>query len=239
MLSLWDLDPSLRWTVDNLALRHGISRASVGRIFQKHGIQMARLTGINLGKLKISLDPLFAVTIYQIGGLLYESVGPVLSFCSSARPFSELSFSSLSAAGRNLLIDRLVDEFRKLEKRRRISFNKLSNKKCLDPAVDRFVQFVTAIAVKDAEAQNHLLLHLGAPDFFPPVQKWLATEPRIQLHHAPLASNGPQWIELAEHWLRVIASWPMQASLVDSVKQMTKRLKKYPPGQLDKLMMIM
>jgi hypothetical protein len=83
-----DNDPSLRWTVRNLALRHGISRASVGRIFQKHGIEMAGLNGINLAKLKISPDPLFAVTVYQIGGLLYETGGPVLSFCASARPFS-------------------------------------------------------------------------------------------------------------------------------------------------------
>jgi Homeodomain-like domain len=36
-----DNDPSLRWTVRNLALRHNISRASVSRIFQKHGIQQA------------------------------------------------------------------------------------------------------------------------------------------------------------------------------------------------------
>jgi hypothetical protein len=101
MLPPWDGDPSLRWNVRNLAVRHGISRASVDRIWKKHGIQMARLNGINLGKLKISPDPLFAVTVCHIGGLLYETVGPALSFCSSARPFSELSFSSLPAAGRS------------------------------------------------------------------------------------------------------------------------------------------
>ena len=236
---LEDDEPSLRWNVRNLAQRHGISQASVGRIWQKHGIQMAGLNGINLEKLKISTDPLFAVTVYQIGGLLYETVGPVLSFCSSARPFSELSFSSLPAAARDLLIDRLVGEFRKLEKRRHDSFyTKLANQECWDPAVDRFVQFVRAIAAKHAEAQNHLLLHLGAPDY-PPVQQWLATQPRIQMHPAPLAPpNGAQWNELAEHWLKLIAAWPMQASLVDSVQRMTQFLETYPPGQLDQLLLI-
>ena len=236
---LEDDEPSLRWNVRNLAQRHGISQASVGRIWQKHGIQMAGLNGINLEKLKISTDPLFAVTVYQIGGLLYETVGPVLSFCSSARPFSELSFSSLTAAGRDLLIDRLVGEFRKLEKRRHdSSYTKLANQECWDPAADRFVQFVMTIAAKHAEAQNHLLLHLGAPDY-PPVQQWLATQPRIQMHPAPLAPpNGRQWTELAEHWLKVIAAWPMQASLVDSVQRMNQLLATYPPGQLDQLVMI-
>src|ERR1017187_9974385 len=58
MLPLWDGGPGLRWTVRNLAHRHGISRASVARIWKKHGIQMARLNGIKLGRLKISQDPL-------------------------------------------------------------------------------------------------------------------------------------------------------------------------------------
>ena len=234
-----DLDPSLRWTVRNLALRHRISPASVGRIWQKHGIRMARREGIHLEKLKISLDPLFAVTVSQIGGLLYETVGPVLSFCSTARPFSELSFSSLPAAGRKLLIGRLVAELRKLEKRRHDSFYaKLSHDERLDPGVDRFTQFVRVIAGKHAGAQNHLLLHLGAPDF-PSVQEWLAKQPRIQLHQAPLASpNGTQWNELAEHWLQVLAAWPMQTSLVESVKRMTHLLKTCPPGPLDQLVIV-
>jgi hypothetical protein len=239
MLPPWDGEPSLRWNVRNLALRHGISRASVGRIRKRHGIQTACLNGIDLGKLKISPDPLFAVTVYQIGGLLYETVGPALSFCSTARPFSELSFSSLPAAGRKCLIDRLVGEFRKLERRRHDSFYaKLSDKESLDPPIDRFVRFVMVIAAKHAEAQNHLLLHWGAHEY-PSVQKWLAKQPRIQLHDAPMAPpNGPQWTELTEHWLKVIAGWPMQASLVESVKRMTEILKTCPPDQLDQLVII-
>jgi hypothetical protein len=228
--------PGLRWNVRNLAIRHRISRASVGRIWKKHGIQMAGMNGINLGKLKISTDPLFAVTVCRIGGLLYETVGPVLSFCSSARPFSELSFSNLPAAGRNCLIDRLLGEFRKLEKRRHDSFYaKLYSHQCLEPQVDRFVRFVTFIAHKHAEAQNHLLLKWGAIDY-PAVQEWVAKQPRLQLHLAPMAEpNGPQWTELAEHWLKVIAAWPMQASLVKSIEQMTQLLATCSPDELNEL----
>jgi hypothetical protein len=230
----WDGDPSLRWTVHNLALRHRISQASVGRIWKKHGIQMAGINGINLEKLKISQDPLFALTVCRVGGLLYETVGPALSFCSSARPFSELSFSSLPAAGRNHLIDRLLREFRKLEKKRRANLNaKVFNSERL--LVDRFLRFVTVIATKHAEAQNHLILKWGAIDY-PVVQEWVAKQPRIELHLAPLSPpNGPQWAELAEHWLKVIAAWPMQASLVESIQQMTQCLSTCPPGQLNEL----
>src|ERR1700686_2539657 len=186
-LWLWDGIPGLRWTARNLAKRHGISRASVGRIMKKRGIQMARLNGINLAKLKISTDPLFAVTVCRIGGLLYETVGPTLSFCSSARPFSELSFSNLPAAGRKHLIDLLADEFRKLEKKRHDSFHdKQYRKECVDPDVDRFLRFVTGIAARHPEAQNHLLFKWGAIEQ-PKVQEWVAKQSRLQLH---LAADG-------------------------------------------------
>jgi hypothetical protein len=234
MLAPREGGPSLRWTARNLALRHGISRASVGRIFKKHGIQMAGINGIHLEKLKISTDPLFAVTVCRIGGLLYETVGPVLSFCSSARPFSELSFSSLPAEGRNCLINKLLVEFRKLEKRCRDNLNaQVFNPERL--LVDRFLGFVTLIAHKHAEEQNHLLLKWGAIDY-PAVQEWVAKQPRLQLHYLPMAPpNGPQWTELAEHWLKVMAAWPMQASLVESIQKMIQLLASYPPDQLDQL----
>jgi hypothetical protein len=104
--------------------------------------------------------------------------------------------------------------------------------------VDRFVQFVMAIAAKHAETQNHLVLHRGAQDH-PAVQEWLASQPHIQLHYAPLAPpNGPQWAELAEHWLKVIAAWPMQACLMESMQRMTQRLATYPLDQLDQIVII-
>jgi hypothetical protein len=144
------------------------------------------------------------------------------------------SFSDLPAAGRNCLINVLLGEFRKLEKRRRTKLNaKVFNSERL--LVDRFLKFVMVIAAKHAAAQNHLLLKCGAIEY-PTVQKWLAKQPCIQLHLAPLSPpNGPQWTELAEHWLKVISAWPTQASLVESIKQMTQLLATYPPGQLNDL----
>jgi hypothetical protein len=235
-IGMWLSDgvPGVVWNVHNLAQRHGISKASVGRIWKKYGIQMAGINGINLEKLKISQDPLFALTVCRIGGLLYETVGPVMSFCSTARPLSELSFSNLPVADRNLLIDRLLGELRKLEKRRRdnLNANVFNTERVL---VDRFCGFIMVIAAKHAEAQNHLILHQGAIDY-PVVQEWLAKQPRVQLHYPPMAPpNGPQWAELAEHWLKCIAAWPMQASLVESIERMTQLLAMCRPDELNQL----
>ena len=77
-----------------------------------------------------------------------------------------------------------------------------------------------------------LVIHAGRVWKARPLREWLTKRPRIRLHEAPLAPpNGPQWTELAEHWLKVIAAWPMQASLVESVKRMTEILKTSPPDR--------
>lgn len=226
MLPPWDDEPGIRWNVRNLAVHYRISRASVGRILKKHGIQMARQIGIHLEKLKLSPDPLFVVTVCQIGGLLYATLGPALAFCCSARPFSELGFSSLSAAGRNKLADGLVSEFHKLEKRRHDSFYaKLHKQEVRDSAVDRLAKFAAALATQHPEAQIHLLLadHVLNPYDYPSVAKWLACYPRMQMHYAPIATpNGQHWNEFAEHWLKVIAAWPMQATMAESLRRMPR-----------------
>jgi hypothetical protein len=232
MLPPWDGEPSPRWNVHNLAIRHGISQASVGRIWKKHGIQMAGVNGIKLSKIKISQDPLFSVTVSQIG-LMFEPFGPAVAFYAGAHPFSELSFSSLPVADRNRLIERLIAELRKLERRRaNICYANPLTKESLE----RFVEFVKVSVARYAKGQIHLLFkdpHHGAHDF-PAVREWLASQSRVQLHYAPItAPNGQHWTDLAEHWLKVIVAWPTQSSLVESMQHMIQLLEKRPPDQLD------
>ena len=164
---------------------------------------------------------------------------PTLAFCSTARPFSELRFQP-PARGRNRLINRLVVEFRKLENSRHDSFYaKLFKEECMEPSIVKFAQFVQVLAALHPEAEIHLLFesHLAGAHGYPTVQEWLSKQPRVQLHYAPLAKpNGPQWTDLAEHWLQTIAAWPMQATLVASVQRMTQILEAHSPDQSEQLM---
>jgi len=118
----WEDDVGVCWNVHNLASRHGISPASVGRIWKKHGVQMAGLGGIKMDKLKISLDPLFPATICRIGGLLYDILWPVVVFCSTTRPFSELALSPLTAPKRYSLVERFAAQLHSLQARSRTAF---------------------------------------------------------------------------------------------------------------------
>ena len=235
-LSVWvDDDISLGWTARGMSLRHGVSPASVQRVWKKYGIVMQRLRhsdlGVDLKQLKISQDPLFGLTVYELAGLFYESVGPAVVFCASARPFAELSFSSLDAAAKKKMLAGVVAEFRKLDKRR---FGRP------DPAEDKMIEFLKAIQAepRHAGAQIHLLVERpekGAPATVA-VQAFLATQKCIHVHYTPWTFKGKQWAELVDRWLAVISEWPLQSSFVDSVNNMSQLLQRLPSaGFLDTL----
>jgi hypothetical protein len=223
-------DPSLTWNVKNLARRHGISAASVQRIRDKHGIRMRRLyrldIGVELGRLKISQDPLFAVTVYELGGLFHEGVGSAVAFCSRERPFSEVTLASLDREAREGLVARLIARFREVDRR---SFGRP------EPASGKFIEFVSTLAAKPRHrnAEIHLIVerHERGAHACPEVKTWLAGQKCIRVHYTPWDRAGRNWIDLAQRWLDVIAAWPMQASLVESLSQMTRLLEQLPEGK--------
>jgi len=117
MEMLWD--PSLHWNVRNLARRHGVSPATVQRIWKKHGIRMERHRqldqGVDISQLKISPGPFFGVTMYAIAGLFYETWGPALMFCARPQRFSELTLADLDLGARRALVQGLSRRLRDLE----------------------------------------------------------------------------------------------------------------------------
>jgi len=214
-LSQWiDWDASLNWNVRNLARRHGVSQSSVQRIWKKHGIRMRRYyhgdLGVDVEKLKISEDPLFAVTVYEIAGLFYEHANPVLALCSRERPFSEVQFSPISLQERLTIVDDLSSRFRQLEAR-------ALHAEWQDPDWEKFNKFLQAIYDKPrhAGAQMHLLLGTAVR---------FTVHPCISMHHAPWSASHPRWGAWVERWLKAIAAWPMQPSLVASASRMRNRL---------------
>ena len=116
---IWD--PSINWNVRNLARRHRVSPATVQRVWKKYGIRMVRPHqsdhGVDLQTLKISQDPLFGVTVYELAGLFFENVGPVLAICSRERAFAELRLSNMSKQARTEMVSDLIARLRILERR--------------------------------------------------------------------------------------------------------------------------
>jgi hypothetical protein len=181
---------------------------------------------VDLQTLKISQDPLFGVTVYELAGLFFENVGPVLAFCSRERPFAELTLSDMSKEARIEIVRGLVARFRVLETR---SFGRWT------PASTRFIEFVTTLRRKPqhAGAQLHLLVarrergaHASAA-----AQAILVEQPSIVIQTAPWAPGGRRWSSWVECWLETIAVWPMQVRFVESAYQMSDYLRQIPASE--------
>ena len=166
------------------------------------------------------------MTVYEIAGLFYETVGPALALCSRERPFSDMALSQMSAEARRDAVDDLVARLRKLD---------TECVRRLEPATERFIEFVKRIQAnpRHAGAQIHLIAHL--PDrgacVSPAAQAYVGDQECIELHYVPWNRCGRQWANLAERWLRVTAAWPMQTSFVETLFALGSLLRGIPQGK--------
>jgi hypothetical protein len=227
---------SLTWNVRSLALRYGVSQATVQRVWKKYGIKMVRYyrldRGVDLRRLKISQDPLFGVTVYEIAGLFYETLGPVLALCSREQPFSELALSGMSEEARREAVDSLAVAIRNLEERNKTVWMKnagLPNFRLPALTSEQFLEFLRAVLAKPrhAGAQMHLLVdswECGARAS-EVARAYLAQQPSIRLQVAPRISARSDWGNWVTCWLRAIAAWPLQTSFIETAFQVRELLR--------------
>jgi len=232
---IWD--PSINWSVRNLARRHGVSQATVQRVWKKHGIKMVRRhrsdRGVDLEELKISLDPLFGATVYEVAGLFYETLDPVLALCSREQPFSELTLSGMSREARQETVDCLAVAIRNLEERNMTALMRSvgqPNSREPAPANEQFLEFLRTILAKPrhAGAEVHLLVASweSRTAASAAARTFLAEHASIQLHVAPRITARTDWGNWVAHWLLAIADWPLQASFIESAYQIRDLLRR-------------
>jgi hypothetical protein len=178
-------------------------------------------------RLKISKDPLFGVTVYQIGGLFYYRTTPVLAFCSRAEPFSQLSLAGISPDARREIADGMFALIRNLDDRNKAAIFRSSVGE--ERPVRQLLEFLQAIQdnPRHANARIHLLMERreGGAWNADDVQEFLAGQPSIQLQLAPWVRGGRNWSRWVECWLRHISDWPLQTNFVNSAYQMSGLLR--------------
>jgi hypothetical protein len=189
--------------------------------------------GVDLRRLKISQDPLFGVTVYEIVGLFYETLGPVLALCSRELPFSELALSGMSEEARRETVDSLALAIRNLEERNKTAWMKNAGQPNFRlPALtsEQFLEFLRTILAKPrhAGAQMHLLVDswgcgARASDV---ARAYLTQQPSIRLQVGPRISARSDWGNWVTCWLRAIAAWPLQTSFIESAFQMRELLRR-------------
>jgi hypothetical protein len=215
----------LHWDAQQLAQKHGLSRAAVNRIFTKHGIVRGQWGRIDIEQLKVFADdPLFGVTVSGIAGLYYGTSG-VLALTTTSRAFSELhllaTHSSVSQA-----IDVFLGDLGKLAELRK------ANSMVIATASEQtfFLNWLETIeGSREIESEIHLITDLPdrAPQGVPVVREWLTEHPHFKVHYAPIVRDL-FWLHMVRRCFSIITSLPVQAQLVEDVQGMAKYLAGIP-----------
>ena len=139
----------------------------------------------------------------------------------------------MSKEARRETVDSFAVAIRNLEERNMTALVKNAgppNSRRPAPANQQFLEFLRTILAKPrhADAEVHLLVatsESGAPASVA-ARAFLTEQPSIRLHVAPTIIRGRDWSNWVACWLRAIAAWPLQNSLIDSAYQMRDLLRR-------------
>src|SRR5208337_356364 len=187
------------WSTRSMAKAQGVSRASVARIWEAHGLQPHRIRTFKLSK-----DKRFVEKLTDVVGVYLEPPDKALVFCVDEK--SQIQALDRTQPGLPLRKGRcgtMTHDYKR------------NGTTCLFAALNvlegtvigscypkhRNVEFLKFLRKINRETSKGLNLHLILDNYgthtHPNVKKWLEKHPRFHLHFIPTSSS---WVNLIERW---------------------------------------
>ena len=200
VLSLTGAPPpgeATHWTVRAMAKAVGISRASVQRIWQAHGLRPHRLKAF-----KLSRDPAFAAKLRDIVGLYVDP--PAHAVVLSVDEKSEIQALDRTQPGLPIKLGRLgtmTHDYKRhgtttLFAALNILEGTLIGRCMARHRHQEFIRFLNAIeAAVPAGKVVHVILDNYGTHKHPKVRAWLARHPRFAFHFTPTSCS---WLNAIE-----------------------------------------
>jgi transposase len=187
------------WSTRTMAKAQGVSRASVARIWEAHGLQPHRTKTFKLSK-----DKRFVEKLSDVVGVYLEPPDKALVFCVDEK--SQIQALDRTQPGLPLKKGRcgtMTHDYKR------------NGTTCLFAALNvlegtiigscyprhRHVEFLKFLRKINRQTPKGLSLHLILDNYgthtHPNVKKWLEKHPRFHLHFTPTSSS---WVNLIERW---------------------------------------
>ena len=214
------------WSRRKMADRAGLSRSTIGRIWQAFGLQPHRTDTF-----KLSNDPLFVEKVYDIVGLyLNPPEAAVVLSVVEKRQVQALARSQPAFPMMPGMCERRTHDYlRHGTTSLFAAFNTadgtvISSVHRRHRAVE-FKKFLTKI---DSQVPEHLDVHLICDNYgthkSPAIKKWLASHPRFHMHHTPTYSS---WINQVERWFAYLTQDLLQRSDHRSVQALENDIRNW------------
>lgn len=211
------------WTVRSAAATSGLSKSTVGRMFQLFGVQPHRAKTF-----KLSTDPFFVDKVKDIVGLYLNPPDKAVVLCvdeksqiqalERTQPMLPLGLGYIEGVTHDYVRHGTTTLFAALD---------IANGKVLAQCKPRhrhqeFLSFLRHIdANVPAELDVHLVVDNYAPHKHPKTRAWLAKRPRFHLHFTPTYAS---WLNQVERWFGLITQRQIRRGSFVSAKDLIAKI---------------
>jgi len=214
------------WSRRKMAERSGLSRSTIGRIWEAFGLQPHRAETF-----KLSTDPLFVEKVYDIVGLYLNP--PEAAVVLSVDEKSQVQALARSQPAFPMMPG--MCEQRTHDYLRHGTTSLFAALDTADGSVisslhrrHRTIEFKKFLTKIDAEVPGHLDVHLICDNYgthkSPAIKTWLERHPRFHMHYTPTYCS---WINQVERWFAYLTQDLLQRSDHRSVQALERDIRNW------------
>jgi transposase len=214
------------WSCRTMAEKHGVSKATINRIWQSHGLQPHRIKPF-----KLSRDPRFLEKLTDVVGLYLNPPEKAMVLCVDDK--SQIQALDRTQPGLPLKKGRcgtMTHDYKRNGTTTLFAALELAQGKVIGQcfARHRHQEFLKFLKRLDAEFPAELKLHMVMDNYgthkHPRVQGWLQRHPRFVPHFVPTSSS---WLNLVERWFGELTGKRIRRSAFVSVADLVAAIEEY------------
>src|SRR5437660_2297953 len=214
------------WSCRTMAQEHGVSKATVNRIWQSHQIKPHRTQSF-----KLSRDPRFLEKLTDVVGLYLNPPTKALVLCVDEK--SQIQALDRTQPGLPLKRGRcgtMTHDYKRNGTTTLFAALELAQGKVVGQcfARHRNREFLKFLRRLDQEFPGDIPLHLVMDNYgthkHPKVQAWLKKHPRFLPHYVPTSSS---WLNLVERWFSELTSKRLRRGTFLSVPELITAIEEF------------
>jgi transposase len=214
------------WSCRTMAEKHEVSKATVNRIWQSHGLQPHRIKPF-----KLSRDPRFLEKLTDVVGLYLNPPEKALVLCVDEK--SQIQALDRTQPGLPLKKGRcgtMTHDYKRNGTTTLFAALELAQGKVIGQcfARHRHHEFLKFLKRLDTEFPVEMKLHLVMDNYgthkHPRVQSWLQRHPRFIPHFVPTSSS---WLNLIERWFGELTGKRIRRGVFVSVADLVAAIEEF------------
>jgi transposase len=214
------------WSTRSMARATGISHATIGRIWNEHGLKPHQIQTF-----KISNDKRFSEKLTDVVGLYLNPPEKAIVLCVDEK--SQIQALDRTQPGLPMKKGRcgtMTHDYKRngtssLFAALEVMTGKVTGMCLNQHRHQEFIRFMNSIVRQyDADLDLHIIMDNYATHKHAKVVEWLKRHPRVHFHFTPTSSS---WLNLVERWFREITDKAIRRGVFHSVPDLVKAIHEF------------